>query len=86
MQVSSEVSSVETKKNSDTSSPTVEKSTCETLTDKLQAEYDEEQRVIKELDELLEPTIIAINNGEVSGKSFDEIVKESKEKAKSRLR
>ena len=86
MQASIEGSSVKTKKDSNTSSSTDEMSACESLTDKLLAEYEEEQRAIKELDELLEPTIIAINNGEVSVKSFDEIVKEGKEKAKRRLR
>ena len=85
MQTSLEVSSVETK-TSETPSPTNKKLACEALTDKLQAEYEEEQRTIKELDELLEPTIVAINNGEVSDKSFEEIVKEGKEKAKRRLR
>ena len=53
-----------------------EKSACEILADKLQIAYEEEQQAIKELDDLLEPTIIALDNGEVVDQTAEEIVKE----------
>ena len=62
------------------------KPACEILSEKLQAEYEEEQRAIKEMEDFLEPTIIAAKNGAVSDKTFKEIVSEGLEKAKRRIR
>ena len=70
----------------ESSSQPQENSTSEILVDKLRAEYEDEQRAIKELDDFLEPTIIAAKNGAVSDKTVDEIVKEAIEKAKARVR
>ena len=57
-----------------TSESSQEKSVCDILSEKLQAEYEEEQQEIKELDALLEPAIIAENNGELSNKTPDKIL------------
>ena len=52
----------------------------------IQSVCEVEQRAIKELDDFLEPTIIALDNGEISDKTFDEIVNEALEEiARERL-
>ena len=61
-----------------------EKSACEILADKLQIAYEEEQQAIKELDDLLEPTITALDNGEVVDQTAEEIVKEAIEELTKR--
>ena len=53
-----------------------EKQACEILSEKLQAEFEEEQQAIKELDDLLEPAIIATKNGKISSKTSDEIMRD----------
>ena len=73
MQVSVEVTT-EVSQFVKTSESSQEKPVCEILSEKLQAEYEEEQQAIKELDALLEPAIIAANNGELSNKTPDEIL------------
>ena len=70
----------------ESSSQPQENSASEILVDKLRAEYEDEQRAIKELDDFLEPTIIAMKNGAVSDKTGEEIVKEAIEEAKGRVR
>ena len=63
-----------------------EKSDCETIPNELQVAQEEVQKAKKALSDFLRPTINAANNGAVSDKTFDEIVKEGKEKAKRKLR
>ena len=53
------------------------KSIAEILTDKLRAEYDEEQRAKKALAEFLEPAVNAAKNGDVLEVTIEDIVKEA---------
>ena len=46
------------------------------VVEEIQSVCEEKQQAIKDLDELLEPAVIALNNGEVSDKTPDEILKE----------
>ena len=46
------------------------------VVDEIQSVCEEKQQAIKDLDDLLEPAVIALNNGEVSDKTPDEILKE----------
>ena len=64
---------VETKHQSE------EKSAGDILADKSLTDYNEEQQSFKELDSLLEPAIIELDNGEISHKTFKEIVEEALE-------
>ena len=84
MQISVKVTPEESQYLESSSQPQ-ENSAGEVLVDKLRAEYEDEQRAIKELDDFLEPTIIAAKNGAVSDKTVEEIVKEAIEKAKARV-
>ena len=52
----------------------------EILVEKLRVEYEDEQQAIKALDDFLEPAIIVAKNGEVVNQTFDEIVKEARNK------
>ena len=61
----------------ESSASSLGKSISEIITEKFQAEFDEEQQAIRELVDYLEPDIIAANNGNVSKKTFKEIVKEA---------
>ena len=56
-----------------------EKSAGDILADKSLTDYNEEQQSFKELDSLLEPAIIELDNGEISHKTFKEIVDEALE-------
>ena len=75
MQVSVEVSTEETQ-NVENLSNSQEISPCDILSERLRAEYEDEQRAIKELDEFLKPAVIAAKNGNYSDKTPDEIFKE----------
>ena len=55
------------------------KSISEIIAEKFQPEFDEIQQAKKEMDDLLQPAITAIDNGEVYEKSRDEILKETME-------
>ena len=63
-----------------------EKSDCEIIPKELQVAQEEVQKAKQALADFLEPTIIATNNGAVSDKTFDEIVREGIEKAKRKRR
>ena len=58
------------------------KSISELISAKLQADYEELQKANKALADFLKPSIIAARKGEVSDKTFKELVKEGLEKAK----
>ena len=75
MQVSVEISTEESQ-YVENSSRSQEISPCDILAEKLRAEYGDEQRAIKELDEFLKPAVIAAKNGNYSDKTPDEIFKE----------
>lgn len=75
MQVSIEVKP-ELYKYMDSTASSQGKSISEFIADKFQPEFDEMQQAKKELDELLQPAITAIDNGDVFEKSRDEILKE----------
>ena len=75
MQVSVEVAAEEVQYVQN-SSLSQEKLACDILAEKLRAEYEDEQRAIKELDEFLKPAVIAAKNGNYSDKTPDEIFKE----------
>ena len=79
MQVSVEITP-EVSQYIKTSESTQEKPACEILAEKLRAEYEDEQKAIKALDDFLEPAIIAAKNGDVVNQTFDEIVKEARNK------
>ena len=86
MQVSDEITFPDETQSVDSLSPTQEKSPCELDSDKFRDEYEEVQRAKKALANFLEPTIKAIKNGEISKKTAEEIVKETREKiARERL-
>ena len=61
----------------ESSASSLGKSISEIITEKFQAEFDEEQQAKRELVEFLEPDIIAAKSGNVSKKTFREIVKEA---------
>ena len=75
MQVSIEIKP-ELYKYMDSTASSQGKSISEFIADKFQPEFDEMQQAKKELDELLQPAITAIDNGDVFEKSRDEILKE----------
>ena len=79
MQVSVEVATEEVQYVQN-SSLFQEKSACDILAEKLRAEYEDEQRAIKELDEFLKPAVIAAKNGKYSNKTPDEIFQDVLEK------
>ncbi len=85
MQVSTRVST-EYDQYNESSSQSQKELPNDTLVTKLRTDEEEEKRANKALADFLEPTIIALKNGEVADKSFDEIVKEGKEKVKRRRR
>ena len=74
MQVSVEVAAEEAQ-YVESLSQSQEKSACEILSEKLRIEYEDQQRAIKELDDLLEPAIIEAKNGKFSNETPDEIFK-----------
>ncbi len=57
-----------------------EKSACDTLVDISQTNNIEEQQTIEELDGLLKPALIDLDNGEISHKTFKENVNETLDK------
>ena len=57
-----------------------EKSACDTLVDISQTDHIEERQNFKELDGLLKPALIELDNGEISHKTFKEIANEALEK------
>ena len=57
-----------------------EKSACDTFVDITQTDHTEEQQTFKVLDDLLNPALIELDNGEISHKTFKEIVNEALEK------
>ena len=61
----------------ESSASSLGKSISEIITEKFQAEFDEEQQAKRELVKFLEPDIIAAKSGNVSKKTFREIVKEA---------
>ena len=67
MQVSVEVAAEEVQYVQNFSLPQ-EKLACDILAEKLRAEYEDEQRAIKELDEFLKPAVIVAKNGKYSNK------------------
>ncbi len=77
MQVSVEVAAEEVQYVQN-SSLSQEKLACDILAEKLRAEYEDEQRAIKELDDFLKPAVIAAKNGVVVNQTFDEIVEEAR--------
>ncbi len=74
MQVSTKIST-EGAQYEKSPSHSQEESPNDNLVAKLRAEEEEEQRANYALADFLGPTIIALKNGDVSDKSFDEIVK-----------
>ena len=55
------------------------KSISEIIAEKFQPEFDKIQQTKKEMDDLLQPAITAIDNGEVYEKLRDKILKETME-------
>ena len=79
MQISIEINTKEFR-NVESLVSSQEKSASDILSEKLQSEYEEFQRGNKALADYLEPTIIALKNGEFVDQTAEEIVREVLEK------